>query len=110
MQEIPRAEANALVKLINSTTLLNKQLSAICQLNGLTSSGVKAHLQSRIANRELLLPLGNRDTAHVARTCTSGRLPTLLEKCCSECPGGSAWPPMGGFRLNRYQGYPPVQS
>ncbi|KAH7349511.1 putative SUMO ligase SizA [Plectosphaerella cucumerina] len=50
MQEVPRADASALVKLINSTTLLNKQLSAICQLNGLTSSGVKAHLQARITN------------------------------------------------------------
>lgn len=52
MQEVPRADASALVKLINSTTLLNKQLSAICQLNGLTSSGVKAHLQARITNRK----------------------------------------------------------
>lgn len=54
MQEIPRADASALVKLINSTTLLNKQLSTICQLNGLTSSGVKAHLQARIVNCQSL--------------------------------------------------------
>lgn len=45
----------SLLKLVQSNTLLNRQLSAICQLNGLTSSGVKANLQSRIANCEYCL-------------------------------------------------------
>ncbi|GKT88061.1 MIZ/SP-RING zinc finger protein [Colletotrichum tofieldiae] len=50
MTSIPRQELHALVKLVNSNQLLNRQLSSICQLNGLTSSGVKASLQSRIVN------------------------------------------------------------
>ncbi|KAK2024359.1 MIZ/SP-RING zinc finger protein [Colletotrichum zoysiae] len=50
MTSIPRQELQALVKLVNSNQLLNRQLSSICQLNGLTSSGVKASLQSRIVN------------------------------------------------------------
>lgn len=52
MTSIPRHELQALVKLVNSNQLLNRQLSSICQLNGLTSSGVKAALQSRIVNGE----------------------------------------------------------
>ncbi|KAF5522773.1 E3 SUMO-protein ligase pli1 [Colletotrichum aenigma] len=50
MTSIQRHELQALVKLVNSNQLLNRQLSSICQLNGLTSSGVKASLQSRIVN------------------------------------------------------------
>ncbi|GJC95430.1 MIZ/SP-RING zinc finger [Colletotrichum higginsianum] len=50
MTSIPRPELHALVKLVNSNQLLNRQLSSICQLNGLTSSGVKASLQGRIVN------------------------------------------------------------
>ncbi|KAF9871617.1 MIZ/SP-RING zinc finger [Colletotrichum karsti] len=50
MTSIPRHELQALVKLVNSNQLLNRQLSSICQLNGLTSSGVKAALQGRIVN------------------------------------------------------------
>ncbi|CRK31450.1 hypothetical protein BN1708_005452 [Verticillium longisporum] len=50
MPEIPRADVASLVKVVQSTTLLNRQLSTICQLNGLTSSGVKASLQQRIVN------------------------------------------------------------
>ncbi|TQN73533.1 E3 SUMO-protein ligase pli1, partial [Colletotrichum shisoi] len=52
MTSIPRPELHALVKLVNSNQLLNRQLSSICQLNGLTSSGVKASLQNRIVNGE----------------------------------------------------------
>ncbi|KAM0334097.1 hypothetical protein ACHAQA_001117 [Verticillium albo-atrum] len=50
MPEIPKADVASLIKVVQSTTLLNRQLSAICQLNGLTSSGVKASLQNRIVN------------------------------------------------------------
>ncbi|KAL0776730.1 hypothetical protein CaCOL14_006248 [Colletotrichum acutatum] len=50
MTSIQRHELQALVKLVNSNQLLNRQLSQICQLNGLTSSGVKAALQSRIVS------------------------------------------------------------
>ncbi|KAH6671601.1 putative SUMO ligase SizA [Plectosphaerella plurivora] len=70
MQEVPRADASALVKLINSTTLLNKQLSAICQLNGLTSSGVKAHLQARIVNL-IQETINQRDLARFRQIETS---------------------------------------
>ncbi|KAM0579589.1 hypothetical protein ACHAO3_007607 [Verticillium nonalfalfae] len=67
MPEIPRADVASLVKVVQSTTLLNRQLSTICQLNGLTSSGVKASLQQRIVN------LGAISTAAV-RTSASGTL------------------------------------
>ncbi|KAL2754663.1 hypothetical protein ACRALDRAFT_1076278 [Sodiomyces alcalophilus JCM 7366] len=50
MPEIPRSDVASLLKLVQSNTLLNRQLSTICQLNGLTSSGVKASLQGRIVN------------------------------------------------------------
>ncbi|KAF6830503.1 sumo ligase [Colletotrichum plurivorum] len=50
MTSISRQELQALVKLVQSNQLLNRQLSSICQLNGLTSSGVKASLQSRVVN------------------------------------------------------------
>ncbi|KAH7308209.1 transport protein particle component-domain-containing protein [Stachybotrys elegans] len=45
---ITRQEASALVKQVQSTNLLNRQLSSVCQVNGLKSTGVKADLQRRI--------------------------------------------------------------
>ena len=45
---IPRGEVQSLVKLVTSNALLNRQLSTICQVNGLRSTGVKAELQKRI--------------------------------------------------------------
>ncbi|ROT38814.1 MIZ zinc finger protein [Sodiomyces alkalinus F11] len=50
MPDIPRGDVASLLKIVQSNTLLNRQLSTICQLNGLTSSGVKANLQGRIVN------------------------------------------------------------
>lgn len=47
-----RADIQALVTLVNSSALLNRQLQSICQLNGLRTSGVKADLQRRIVSRE----------------------------------------------------------
>lgn len=47
---VSRQDATILVRQVNR--LLNRQLSSVCQLNGLKSGGVKAELQSRIANRE----------------------------------------------------------
>lgn len=49
---IPRQEIEALVRQVKSTQLFNRQLSSVCQVNGLKSTGVKADLQTRIANRE----------------------------------------------------------
>lgn len=43
-----RAEVQALVTLVSSSALLNRQLASICQLNGLRASGVKLDLQRRI--------------------------------------------------------------
>ncbi|OLN81581.1 E3 SUMO-protein ligase pli1 [Colletotrichum chlorophyti] len=62
MTSIPRHELHALVKLVNSNSLLNRQLSSICQLIGLTSSGVKASLQSRIVNA-IQEAFNNNDTS-----------------------------------------------
>ncbi|KFA65455.1 hypothetical protein S40285_00467 [Stachybotrys chlorohalonatus IBT 40285] len=47
---ISRQDAGSLVKQIQGTQLLNRQLSSVCQVNGLKSTGVKADLQRRIIN------------------------------------------------------------
>jgi hypothetical protein len=47
---VSRNEANALVRQVNR--LLNRQLSSVCQVNGVKSTGIKAELQKRIANRK----------------------------------------------------------
>ena len=52
MPSISRQEANTLVRQVQSTQLINRQLSSVCQVNGLKSTGVKAELQRRIINRE----------------------------------------------------------
>lgn len=46
---VSRQEANALVRQVNR--LLNRQLSSVCQVNGVKSTGIKAELQARINNR-----------------------------------------------------------
>ncbi|KAH6969096.1 PINIT domain-containing protein [Fusarium avenaceum] len=43
-----RSEAGALVRQVNR--LLNRQLSSVCQINGVKSTGIKAELQGRIHN------------------------------------------------------------
>ncbi|PFH56864.1 hypothetical protein XA68_15846 [Ophiocordyceps unilateralis] len=45
---ISRQEATALIRQIGSNQLYNRQLSSICQINGLKSTGVKIDLQNRI--------------------------------------------------------------
>ncbi|KAF4984546.1 hypothetical protein FZEAL_280 [Fusarium zealandicum] len=45
---VSRSEATALVRQVNR--LLNRQLSSVCQVNGVKSTGIKAELQNRIAN------------------------------------------------------------
>ncbi|QPG95738.1 hypothetical protein C2857_001876 [Epichloe festucae Fl1] len=47
---IPRQEVSALVRQVQGNQLLNRQLSSICQVNGLKSTGVKAELQRRIVD------------------------------------------------------------
>lgn len=47
---IPRQDVTALVRLVQGNQLLNRQLSSICQVNGLKSTGVKAELQRRIVD------------------------------------------------------------
>jgi hypothetical protein len=46
-----RQEASALARQVNR--LLNRQLSSVCQVNGVKSTGIKADLQGRIHNRKL---------------------------------------------------------
>ncbi|KAK7403192.1 E3 SUMO-protein ligase pli1 [Neonectria punicea] len=45
---VSRLEASQLVRQVNR--LLNRQLSLVCQVNGVKSTGIKAELQNRIAN------------------------------------------------------------
>ncbi|KAF4945207.1 hypothetical protein FSARC_14480 [Fusarium sarcochroum] len=45
---VSRSEANALVRQVSR--LLNRQLSSVCQVNGVKSTGIKAELQNRIQN------------------------------------------------------------
>lgn len=47
---VSRHEASQLVRQVNR--LLNRQLSSVCQVNGIKSTGIKAELQNRIATRE----------------------------------------------------------
>jgi hypothetical protein len=45
-------EMDSLVREVRSASLYNRQLSSICQVNGLKSTGVKAELQKRITDRK----------------------------------------------------------
>ncbi|OAA71887.1 Zinc finger domain-containing protein, MIZ-type [Akanthomyces lecanii RCEF 1005] len=47
---VPRHEMLSLIREVQSNQLFNRQLSSICQVNGLKSTGVKADLQRRIIN------------------------------------------------------------
>lgn len=48
-----RNDLSALIRQVTSPTLYNRQLSSVCQVNGLKSTGVKIELQNRITAREL---------------------------------------------------------
>lgn len=52
MTSISRPEVTALVRQVQGNQLFNRQLSSVCQVNGLKSTGVKAELQRRIVDRE----------------------------------------------------------
>ncbi|OAQ62301.1 Zinc finger domain-containing protein, MIZ-type [Pochonia chlamydosporia 170] len=47
---ISRQEVTALLRQVQGNQLLNRQLSSVCQVNGLKSTGVKAELQRRIVD------------------------------------------------------------
>ncbi|KHN97668.1 Zinc finger, MIZ-type [Metarhizium album ARSEF 1941] len=47
---VSRQEVTVLLRLIQGNQLLNRQLSSICQVNGLKCTGVKAELQRRIVD------------------------------------------------------------
>lgn len=79
MPQIPRADAESLIRLISSNILRNKELSSICQLNGLQTSGVKATLQNRIVTRKCCLRLPLRLDGRF-------RLPYLLSYAPSFLP------------------------
>lgn len=49
---IQRNDVSALLRQVQGNSLFNRQLSTVCQVNGLKSTGVKAELQRRIVNRE----------------------------------------------------------
>ncbi|PHH92555.1 hypothetical protein CDD83_6834 [Cordyceps sp. RAO-2017] len=50
MTPISKHEVSQLIRQVQSNQLYNRQLSSICQVNGLKSTGVKADLQRRIAD------------------------------------------------------------
>lgn len=60
---LTRQDASQLVRQVNR--LLNRQLSSICQINGLKSTGIKAELQKRIATSEFLLWLMPSDISRL---------------------------------------------
>ena len=51
-QQLSRNEVSSLIRQVNSPSLYNRQLSSVCQVNGLKSTGVKAELQRRITTCE----------------------------------------------------------
>lgn len=53
---LQRRELEDLVRHVRSNQLYNRQLSSICQVNGLKSTGVKADLQRRITERKIDAP------------------------------------------------------
>ncbi len=54
---ITRREVDELIRQVRGNSLYNRQLSSICQVNGLKSTGVKAELQSRIIDRKFIHPV-----------------------------------------------------
>lgn len=66
---ISRHDAQSLLRQVNQ--LLNRQLSLVCQVNGLKSTGIKAELQKRIANRKSLVAI----SAPAYPTCRRVALP-----------------------------------
>ncbi|KAM0281328.1 hypothetical protein ACHAQH_003596 [Verticillium albo-atrum] len=113
MPEIPRADVASLVKVVQSTTLLNRQLSAICQLNGLTSSGVKASLQQRIVNyiqevvnrkdltrfRQIEQSIRNTKAGHPTAPASAAK-PATMHDYTSNGPAQPARPYFGGNGVN----------
>ena len=51
---IPKEDLRALLRAIQTSQLLNRQLTVICQVNGLKGTGVKADLQNRIVSGRAL--------------------------------------------------------
>ena len=49
---ISKQEVSSLIRQVQGNSLFNRQLSSVCQVNGLKGTGVKADLQGRIVDRE----------------------------------------------------------
>ncbi|PON21706.1 hypothetical protein TGAM01_v209444 [Trichoderma gamsii] len=50
MNSISRQDVTTLLRQVQGNSLFNRQLSSVCQVNGLKSTGVKAELQRRIVH------------------------------------------------------------
>ncbi|KAM0449394.1 hypothetical protein ACHAPV_008852 [Trichoderma viride] len=50
MNSISRHDVTTLLRQVQGNSLFNRQLSSVCQVNGLKSTGVKAELQRRIVH------------------------------------------------------------
>jgi len=66
---ISNSDVAALIKIVNSNTLLNRQLQAICGAFGQARGGVKAELRARVINCEFVLCLELDLTSHIFSTC-----------------------------------------
>lgn len=75
---IPRRDSDQLIRKITGP-ILNRHLSAICQLNGLKSTGVKADMQQRIVNREFGLHSANAMLPLFQRLILSFQSPEIQE-------------------------------
>lgn len=62
MNSISRHDVNTLLRQVQGNSLFNRQLSSVCQVNGLKSTGVKAELQRRIVHL-INETVGNNDVA-----------------------------------------------
>lgn len=75
---ISRHDVNTLLRQVQGNTLFNRQLSSVCQVNGLKSTGVKAELQRRIVHRELFpFRLQHPESRTVCAYSTASRWPQL---------------------------------
>lgn len=73
---IDKREMDDLLRRVRGPQLYNRQLSSICQVNGLKSTGVKADLQRRITDRKFaLLPAHPRFTRTSLGSCLVFHLP-----------------------------------
>ncbi|KAJ6441669.1 SUMO ligase SizA [Purpureocillium lavendulum] len=81
---ISKQEVSSLIRQVQGNSLFNRQLSSVCQVNGLKSTGVKADLQGRIVDP----PLFTVHNAH--QTLIAVLEPFPLASCANRVRLGGA--------------------